>query len=158
MIGGSQNPICLGFLPSRPSPPKGHQRDREDQIELLFHRQRPCVQERFFLISPTEIVCGSPKIEIRDQQRLRDHRGAELCQILRQKQKPACKACHCHHQCQGRKNPPNAALPEIRHGKRAPFQIFENQRSNQIPRDHEKHIHSHISAWESQPCMIENHT
>ena len=99
----------------RQDPPRTRQdnhKQGDEDIELLFDRQRPGVQQHTLFAQNVEIPGAEPEEDVRQIDRGRDQFLAEFAEFEGQKDEPACDQAAEGHHVIGRRQPSNPAQEE----------------------------------------------
>ena len=95
-----------------PAPPDQQQKQREEDVELLLHREAPGVQERLFLGGGGEIAAFLPEQDVGGENAHRDQAAREIAERLGPHPHPGKGEAAGHHNHQRRQDAARAALPE----------------------------------------------
>ncbi len=130
-----------------------HRKQREHEIKLFFHAERPGMQERITLCAGIKVAAFFRKVVIGVTQQgplAGFGRGPQFHGKQDEIRRQAGDGRHGQHGRKDTADPPQIELPEAELARCA---IFQNDGSDQETRNHEKHIHPEIAA--RQPFAIE---
>ena len=141
--------------PARGGPAHQEEQPGKQQVELLFHPQRPAVDEGLQRDRDVPIAGRRREQQIVRKQRRRDHRLAEIFKLVGEHQKPAAKSAERHHQIEHRHDPPHTAFVEAPERHIPAAAVFDQERSDQIAADDEEDVHAQEAAGEQALAGVE---
>ena len=134
-----------------PIPDPGDQQHREsrpNQVELLFHRQGPGVQQRLLNRAGVEVASLAPEIDVRRGEDRRNRAPAECLQLDRRRPDEANRQRRQGCEQQPRKQPPDASMVEVLVREVPGAFEGEDISGNQKAADDEEHINANEPATE----------
>ncbi|MNZ74671.1 hypothetical protein D3C78_931240 [compost metagenome] len=133
------------------------QQQREDDVKLLLHRQRPGVQQGLEIGGDIEIAVLAHEQDVGDEHHLVTHRSPQFFVILRCQQKPADRQHRNDHREQRRQNPPRTPGPEIDEAELPGLALIPDDRRDQVTGNHEKHVHADKAAGKPRNAKVKQH-
>ena len=138
-----------------PQPVQDHQQQRQADIELLLHRQRPGVQQRVEDRHLAEIVIVPDEQHVRDEQD-RGHDGVdEFLVVVRQQDERCDDAAERQHDEEGRQYAPGTPLVEVDEAEAVAADATGHDRGDQVARDHEEDVDADKAATEARNAGME---
>ncbi len=125
---------------------QGPDERRQHQVKLLFDRQRPGVQQRFFDRGMIEIAALQPEEEVRRERHDGCNRAKQFRAFRRQQIMERRDRGQRHHHVKRGQQATDAPLVEARQGKRAVLRFRLDDPGDEVSRDHEEDIDADEAA------------
>ena len=124
----------------RPKTGQHQQQDRPDQVELLFDRERPQMQQDLLFGRRVEVAALRKQDQIRGEAGTSGHMLAQFQVFVGQQQEPASPEAGAQHQQQRRKDPADPPVVEPGEAEPATREVGPDDRGDQVSGDDEKDI------------------
>ena len=135
-----------------------HDQQRQDDVELLLHRQRPAVQKWLVFRRRIEVARLPPEEDVRQVDRRRDQGLAVLAEREGHHQRPGKPGDRQRHDEEGRRQPPEPSGIEMPQPQPAAGIVFAPQdAADQETGDDEEDVDAHEPAAQRQAEMIQHH-